>query len=117
MKVWLRTWKLQHILIVLSNVEEVEPEESPNTIVVNPSHSAKPGPESDHLDLGVLTQERFFSASMFVSSKKSAIFSSESDTEGLPENEDDEVDYNIDDTETSRYMLAEGSKEKVKGSQ
>jgi len=117
MKVGLRTWKLQHILIVLSNVEEVEPEESPNTIVVNPSHSAEPGPESDLLDLGVPTCERFSSTSMFVSSEKSAIFSFESDTEGLPENEDDEVDYNIDDTETSRWMLAEGSKEKVKGSQ
>ncbi len=99
----------------MSNVEEVAPEESPNTLVVNPSHSAEPGPESDHLDLGVLTQERFFSASMFVSSKKSAIFSSESDTESLPENKDDGDDYNLDDTETSRYMLVEGSKEKVKG--
>jgi hypothetical protein len=115
MKVWLRTWKLQHILIVLSNVEEVEPEESPNTIVVNPSPSPVPGPESDLLDLGVPTRERFSSTSMFMSSEKSAILSSESDTEGLPENEDDEVDYNIDDTEISRYMLAEGSKEKVKG--
>ena len=116
-KVWLRTWTLQHILIVLSNVEEVEPEESFNTIVVNPSPSPVPGPESDLLDLGVPTREHFSSTSMFVSSEKSAIFSFESDTEGLPENEDDEVDYNIDDTETSRYMLAEGSKEKVKGSQ
>jgi len=59
---------------VLSNVEDVELEESPNTIVVNPSHLAEPGPESDLLDLGVPTQERISSASMFVSSKKSAIF-------------------------------------------
>ena len=102
-------------MIVLSNVEEVEPEESPTTIVVIPSHLAEPGPESDHLDLGVLTQERFFSASMFVSSKKSAIFSSESDTEGHPEDEDDGDNYNLDDTETLRYMLVEGSKEKVQG--
>jgi len=100
---------------VLSNVEDVELEESPNTIVVNPSHLAEPGPESDLLDLGVPTQERFSSASMFVSSKKSAIFSSESDTEGLPEDEENGDNYNLDDTETSRYMLVEGSKEKVKG--
>jgi hypothetical protein len=52
---------------------------------------------------------------MFVSSKKSAIFSSESDTEGLPEDEKNGDNYNLDDTETSRYMLVEGSKEKVKG--
>jgi hypothetical protein len=52
---------------------------------------------------------------MFVSSKKSAIFSSESDTEGLPEDEDDGDNYNLDDTETLRYMLVEGSKEKVQG--
>ena len=102
-------------MIVLSNVEEVEPEESLTTIVVIPSHLAEPGPESDLLDLGLPTQERFSSASMFVSSKKSAIFSSESDTESLPENKDDGDDYDLDETETSRYMLVEGSKEKVKG--
>jgi hypothetical protein len=47
---------------------------------------------------------------MFVSSEKSATFSSESNTEGLPEDEDD-----LNDTETIRYILAKGSKEKVKG--
>ena len=82
------------------------------TIVVNPNPSSKPHPESDLLDLGLLvpTRERFSSTSMFVSSEKSATFSSESNTEGLPEDEDD-----LNDTETIRYILAKGSKEKVKG--